>query len=119
MSTTNTTTKKAPAVSQTSQGYNYVRCQRGSRDDTVYIHQLCAIAAGADPYNVFADFYEVHHRVRVPTQFGDPQIDVPWNVELRPGAEHRSGHMNGDHDDLAADVPIDLGDPAQEAVAHD
>ncbi|MUV90232.1 hypothetical protein GJ629_10305 [Halapricum sp. CBA1109] len=52
---------RAPAVSTTGNGYRYVRCQRGPHDDTVYIHQLCVIAGGADPHDVFSDAYDVHH----------------------------------------------------------
>ena len=86
---------KAPVVSQTGLGYNYVRCQKNGEDSTVYIHQLCAIVAGADPHEVFGNTHDVHHKVSIPTEWGVSQIDVPSNVELVPRWDHRRAHLEG------------------------
>lgn len=73
-----------PKLSITGLGYEYVRCQRGEYDDTVYIHQLCAIAAGADPYDVFDPKYEIEHLCPI------PWLNTPENVELVPNwKKHR------------------------------
>lgn len=99
---------KPPSLYETTERYQYFRCRANGDDSTVYLQQLCAIAAGADPYAVFAEDIEVHHKLRVPTDFDAPQIDVPWNVELRSGGAHRAYHLNGEHDDLDADVPLEV-----------
>jgi len=103
-STDTSTTAHVPTVSQTGQRYQYVRCQRGDRDDTVYIHQLCAIASGASPEDVFSDHWDVHHKPlsevfdlseHVPPAPLDlpggtiPPIDTPDSVELEPKNQHR------------------------------
>ncbi|RQG91378.1 hypothetical protein EA462_05230 [Natrarchaeobius halalkaliphilus] len=82
---------KPPTISETGQGHRYVRCTRGDNDDTVYIHQLCAIAAGADPYDVFGKQYDVRHVV--PTEWlgpdaktakGTPILNTTETVALAP-----------------------------------
>ncbi len=90
----------APSVSETGSGYQYVRCQRGNHDDTVYIHQLCAIASGADPHDVFGDQYDVHHVVPTDwldsdskTDNGKPYLNTPETVVLVPVWAHRVGHL--------------------------
>lgn len=103
-----TQSHKPPAVSTTGDGYQYVRCRANGDDSTAYVHQLCAIAAGEEPERVFGRDLEVHHKLRVPTDWDAPQIDVPWNVELVPGGAHGASHMNGWHDDLEADVPLEV-----------
>ncbi len=89
-----------PSIIETSNGYRYVRCRRGGNDDTVYIHQLCAIAAGADPHDVFGDQYDVHHIVPsdwlgpfAETDNGKPYLNTPDTVVLVPVWEHRRGHL--------------------------
>jgi len=103
-----------PNISQTGLGYSYVRCQRGDDDATVYIHQLCAIAAGEDPHDVFSDAYDVHHKslsadfdldVHVsPLPIELPKglltaLDTPESVELQGRWEHRERNLDrGDAD---------------------
>ncbi|WP_424017993.1 hypothetical protein ACOZ4N_19315 [Halorientalis pallida] len=81
----------APDVSMTGLGYEYVRCQRAENDDTVYVHQLCAIAGGADPHDVFSHAYEVHHICPV------PWLNTPENVESVPIWEHREKTLSDDY----------------------
>ncbi|ARS89639.1 hypothetical protein B1756_07745 [Natrarchaeobaculum aegyptiacum] len=57
----------------------------------MYIHQLCAIAAGADPHDVFSDRYDVRHIVPdnwlssdVQTAAGKPYLNTPETVALFP-----------------------------------
>jgi len=107
-STDTSTTVHAPTVSETGQRYRYVRCQRGDCDDTVYVHQLCAIAGGADPDDVFSSHWDTHHRPlsevfdldeHVPALPLDlpngrlPPIDTPEAVTLEPRNEHRGRNL--------------------------
>ncbi|PGF15779.1 hypothetical protein CP556_06405 [Natrinema sp. CBA1119] len=66
----------------TGNGHEYVRCQRGDRDDTVYIHQLCAIANGEDPHKVFHPETTIHHICPI------PWLNTPENVECRANWEY-------------------------------
>lgn len=100
---------KVAAVSQTSLGYEYVRCRANGTDDTAYVHQLCAIAGGADPHDVFSDCYDVHHlplsewldlEGHVPSTpvsvDGDllvPAIDTPAAVVPKPRWDHRQANL--------------------------
>ena len=95
---------KPPTVSRTGLGYKYVRCQRGDHDVTVYIHQLCAIAAGEDPHDVFSDCYDTHH-LPISDWLGldehvppEPDLNVPSGVEIRPRWEHRQQNLKGGAD---------------------
>lgn len=109
---------KIPPVDRTGIGYNYVRCRAGGDDSTVYIHQLCAIADGADPRDVFSDDYDTHHRpldhwldldARVPPtpiDVGDgvvPAIDTPDAVEVVPRNDHRRANLDADAFQAIAD----------------
>ena len=110
--TSDTRNQKPPSVSTTGLGYDYVRCQRGETDETVYIHQLCAILDGADPHDVFSDRYDVHHlplsncfdleeNCSAPPipDLGIPAIDTPESVEIQARWEHRQGNLSGVADD--------------------
>ncbi|WP_181685458.1 hypothetical protein [Halorhabdus salina] len=105
---------RAPAISTTGLGYHFARDESGGRYDTVYVHQLCAIAGGADPHRVFADQTDVHHLPLSewldldehvppsPIEVGDislPAIDTPDSVEVRNQWEHRSQNLRGVSDD--------------------
>jgi len=100
-----TRNKNVPTLQRTGHGYKYVRCQAGDSDDTVYIHQLCAILGGEDPYDVFSDAYDVHH---LPLdewldldEHAPPlkDLNTPACVELRPRWQHRSGNLKNRADD--------------------
>lgn len=60
-------------------------------DESVSIHQLLAIAGGADPYKVFSGGeYNVHHKKPI------PWLNTPENVELLTKADHNSEHWSPD-----------------------
>lgn len=53
-------------------------------EECVRIHSLLAIADGADPYEVFRDGTNVHHRVPIPS------LNIPQNLEVMEDTEHSS-----------------------------
>lgn len=77
------------AVHMTGLGYKYLRDRAGDADETVYVHQLVVIAAGADPATVFAPGIDVHHRNHIPWD------NPPANLELEESKVHRRGHLDG------------------------
>lgn len=54
-------------------------------------HQLCAIAAGYDPEEVFTN--QVHHLIAVPTDYG-VQIDTPTAVVPLSRSAHQQIHRD-------------------------
>jgi hypothetical protein len=77
------------SIQHTGLGYEYLRCRAAGSDDTVYVHQLLAIADGADPSEVFRPHFDVHHRNHVPWD------NRPENLRLEPAEEHRRSHLGG------------------------
>jgi len=73
-------------VLMTGDGYEYVRDRTGGEDNTLYLHQLDAIAAGADPAEVFDPDSHVHHRQSI------PWANWPDNVEVVDAAAHGAAH---------------------------
>ena len=73
-------------IHATPAGYRYFRCWAAGTDDTVYIHQLNAILAGADPYDVFDPDRHVHHINGIPFD------NRPGNLEVRDAQEHGFEH---------------------------
>lgn len=53
---------------------------------TVGVHQLLAVADGADPHVVWADDTHVHHRT------GVPWLNMPGMVEVLTPGEHKRTH---------------------------
>jgi len=103
--------RDVPSVTLTGHGYAYTRSRYGGEDKTVYLHQLCAIAGGADPYDVFSETTDVHHRPLhewldldedvppAPVEVGDqliPAIDTPESVEVTPRWDHRERNLGGE-----------------------
>ena len=85
---TQQTAPQSPTVTQTGNGYQYVRCRSKDEDNTCYIHQLTAIADGADPCKVFGDGYQVEHILKLPRQFDAPQLDFADNLVVVPHWRH-------------------------------
>jgi len=73
----------------TGLGYEYLRDRVGDADDTVYVHQLVVIAAGADPDTVFSSSVDVHYRNHIPWD------NRPDNLELKEANPHRRAHLDG------------------------
>lgn len=83
-------------IASTTEGYEYFRCRANGDDSTVYLHQLDAIAAGADPYDVFHPAFDVHHK------FSIPWLNYPKNVLVLPRWHNRGAALAGG--DPAIDV---------------
>lgn len=65
----------------------YVRAWCNDDNTGVYIHQLSAIAGGADPYTVFDENTEIHHKNEIKWD------NRPENVELRGRMGHQAEHV--------------------------
>lgn len=57
---------------------------------TTTVHQLLAVADGADPEDVWAEETEVHHRT------GIPWLNIEDGVEVLTAEEHRAVHREGE-----------------------
>lgn len=69
--------------------YEVVATQVDYELKTVSVHQLIAIANGADPYKVFSDGdYHVHHKN------GHGLDNRPGNLEFLSAKEHKHKHMD-------------------------
>ena len=80
-----------------SRGYTaYIDDETG---DSIREHQLCALASGHDPEEVFS--CEVHHLVGVPREFG-VKIDLPTAVSPVTCSTHQKIH-----DEQPPFVPIE------------
>ena len=76
-------------IEDNGDGYQRVRDYCGGQS-VVYVHQLVAIADGADPGKVFSNgVYHVHHRLPI------PWLNIPGNLELVHWTEHveRESHV--------------------------
>lgn len=89
-------------VSET--GYPYWSVRDPDKTKTVTVHQLLAIADGADPHRVFADGTEVHH-------------DVPHKLANLPGflsvlstPEHRRTHAADEWEERRGYPVLELSD---------
>jgi DNA-binding CsgD family transcriptional regulator len=79
--------EKPPNHRITVQGYETVRTKIGGVEKSVGVHQLVAIANGADPYKLFSGGdYHVHHKNHISWD------NRPENLEVLECGEHRSIH---------------------------
>ncbi len=58
----------------------------GAGDDMLYVHQLLAIAEGADPHDVFGGDFHCHHKNEIPWD------NRPDNLEVLAESEHHEHH---------------------------
>jgi len=74
-------------------GYEMASSRGSERAWGVGIHQLVAIANGADPHNIFSGVsgYHVHHKNEIPWD------NRPENLEVMSNSKHRSYHMEKRH----------------------
>ena len=71
----------------TPRGYRRLDCRHKNGTDRVYVHQLLAIAEGADPHKVFSNGeWHVHHKN------GLKWDNRPGNIDFIKGSEHLSMH---------------------------
>ena len=74
-----------------SRGYTtYIDPETG---DAIREHQLCAIASGYDPEEVFSR--QTHHLIEFPTDAG-VQLDLPTAVVPLSRSAHQQTHRNED-----------------------
>ena len=76
-----------PAHTITPRGYEVVSSKLDGEISWIAVHQLVAIAHGADPHKVFSDGeYQCHHKN------GCRVDNRPDNIELLSGVEHANEH---------------------------
>lgn len=79
----NSLKKQYPSVQMSQDGYCFWSCKLTGETKTVAVHQLLAIAEGADPEKVFSDGdYQVHHIIPI------PWLNTPDNICLLSRREH-------------------------------
>lgn len=79
--------RKGPATYFTSKkGYEMCVAHVGDEQRWARVHQLVAIANGADPELVFDGDHHIHHRNNIPWD------NRPCNVELMTASEHSRHH---------------------------
>jgi len=69
-----------------SDGYELLASTYHGKNERVYVHQLVAIADGADPHNLFDGPCQIHH------SNGIPWDNRPSNIQTKHIAEHASDH---------------------------
>ena len=85
--------KKSPASFVTvPRGYERVSAKHNNEPKYAYVHQLVAIAKGANPHDVFGGGNVVHHRNEIKWD------NRPDNLEVMTQSEHRSHHATKQHE---------------------
>lgn len=96
-----------PSVWMSDDGYTYYSARVGDKMIHVSQHQLLALLEGYSPEDVFAEENHVHHRIRLPSSFSVPQLDVSGNLEVMEASEHLSGHRTDAHEEPDIETILD------------
>lgn len=103
--------KTQPCYSVNSAGYRYFSSEHNGDRARVAIHELVAIAGGADPHRVFSDETECHHRLRIPSSLNvGIHLDIPNNIEVLNAREHRQVHAENEYEQPHEDEVLDRAD---------
>jgi len=78
--------EKPPSYRTKKSGHETVRSKHNGKHSTVGVHQLVAIANGANPYELFVCGYNVHHKNNIPWD------NRPENLEVMSKSEHHKHH---------------------------
>lgn len=73
-----------------SDGHEEWTVRDPDKDRGVTVHQLLAVADGADPADVWADGTHIHHKTCV------PWLNLPGFVEVLDSGQHRRTHAAGE-----------------------
>lgn len=76
----------------------YESWKDNTTNESVLVHQLLAVADGADPNDVWDDDKVVHHKC------GIPWMNIPGMVEVLDRSDHNSTHNHNEWD-LDSDIP--------------
>jgi len=75
----------------TNEGYEIFTSTCNGVQKSIRVHQLLAIAGGADPDTVFDSSYVVHHKINI------PWLNFEDNIEVLTASEHsKHHHRQGD-----------------------
>lgn len=91
--------KQHPSIWTNPKGYTYAETTVDGERALVAIHELVAIASGADPAKVFRPDTQVHYHLGVPGEFDSSHLDIPGNVSIMETQEHLQHHHAGTHEE--------------------
>lgn len=99
--------KRHPSIWRNPAGYSYAEASVDGDREVVAIHELVAIADGADPSEVFSPDTQVHHHLGIPGEFDAPHLDIPGNVTVMEQSEHLQKHQAGTHEQPPVEEILD------------
>lgn len=85
-----TRVERASFTPANKDGHEHWQARDSDGNNTVGVHQLVAVADGADPHEVWADGTNVHHRT------GIPWLNMPGFVEVLTPGQHRRTHTEAE-----------------------